>query len=374
MKIPVVPLLFFNAFLLTLGIGYLAHQPHATTHTGPTHKIWISHGINDIPLIAEEIGQPDVFTIGVLVYGCSPLVEALITEFEQTFKKATGTTCSIHLHTAEENYTLLSAMAHKLLNAAYNLIWVIGLQPAQAVAGLIPKHTPTTPIMLSSLPWDGLTELLQENPSLKTYTTGWGGSYNWTRRIEILKKLVPNIRKALFLYNTSRDPSCLDGIKAELDQHGITHTEVGIENINTTFNYLRNALEDIDVIIVLRDSGMVPAMDKLVALGNNYHVPIFVSDTISIERGAACGACSHEGSASHYSVWFAREMLIHKKKPSGISFIHIKDWDIDPILNKKTSTSTLQNTKTPKNIQFLMKHGIVIKESKHHNQRAVYDV
>ncbi|MDQ5940800.1 MAG: putative tryptophan/tyrosine transport system substrate-binding protein [Candidatus Dependentiae bacterium] len=374
MKKYATPFLFISAFVLTLGIGYLAQQPHTTKHTEPVQKAWISNGISDIPIVTEEIHQSDVLTIGVLVYGCSPLVEALITEFEKTFKKATGKTCRIHLHTAEENYTILNAMAHKLLNARYDLIWAIGAQPAQAIAGLIPKHRPTTPIMLSSLPWSTLNELIQENPSLKKYATGWGGSYNWKHRIEILKKFVLNIKQVLFLYNISRDSSCLDEVKSELDQRGIGYKEIGIENTNTTFNYLRNTLDDIDVIIVLRDSGIVPAMTQLVSLGNNYHVPIFVSDALSIERGAACGACSHEESFSHYCVWFAKEMLIRKKKPYNLSFMHIKDWDIEPILNKETSSTALQNTGTPKNIEFLMKHGIVIKESKHRNQRAAYDV
>lgn len=262
-------------------------------------------------------------------------------------------------------------MSTQVLAERYDLIWSIGILACQTIAPLITKYQPKTPILMSSIEWTALQDLAKENPTLPFYATGWGGSCDWNLRIDLMKLLMPHVKKALLVHQNPTLSDAQVELIETLKGKGITVSLVHAVDIGTTINYLRSALDSVDAIIITRESNLLNAMDKLVTLANNYQVPLYVSDLGSVTKGAACGIGSDETTFGRYSAWFAKKVLFEGRHPKELPFQEIKDWSVHAGLN--ITTMNLQNTHTPRAIVSLMRQrNIVIKEESPSDKEFCY--
>ena len=301
--------------------------------------------------VAHKTTKP--FEIGVLIFAHSTMTTKLIDEFKRWFNAHSPRPCNVHVHSANENYMTLDIMAQKLLLSKYDLIWAAGFQPVQTIAHKLTKEAPAAPILVSSISKDMLDELREQNPLFSRCVTGWYGSYDWNLRVTLLSTLLPHAKNALFFYHTSRQPLYLRDMQAELMRHDIRCTEIAITDAGDALNYVRTHAHEIDIIIVMRESGLVPVIDHLISLANKQRIPLFASDIDSVYKGAACGVCSDENTFGRYSAWFAKKLLVDGYKPYKLPFIEIKDWSVRAVVNGPALA--LQNAHVPKNILFLMK-------------------
>ncbi|MDQ5890628.1 MAG: putative tryptophan/tyrosine transport system substrate-binding protein [Candidatus Dependentiae bacterium] len=351
--------LYCNALLLTIIIGnYYYEKVTPLAHNAKTLMV---NNLDELILLNEGKKDPKEFTISLLVSSYSPIVEALVEEFQKSFSAATARPYTIRLYNAESNYMLLDAMVKKLLTSSDDLIWVVGIQALQVVANNILKHPPTSPIMVSSVPWSLLQELAEETPILNKYATGWAATCDWALRIGLMHAMLPHAKKAIVVHEAGRRLTQREEMLEQLKAHGIAVTEVVIVDVATAINYVRNNLDGIDVIIVTRECGFISMIDKFINLASNYHVPLCAYDMSSIVKGAACGLCSNETVFGRYSAWFAKKLLLEGVRPSELSFVDIRDWGIHAMINENALASQCPNF--PENIKFLMGHSYVIKES-----------
>lgn len=337
--------LYGQACILGIALALMYSAPQSETAGAP-------HGRG---LGARQRRKP--FEIGMLIFTHSSLTDTLMQEFERWFNVHSTRPCHIQVHSANGNYMTLDIMAQKLLLSKYDLIWAAGFQPVQTIAHKLTKEAPAAPILATSISKDAVEELSAQNPFFSRYVTGWYGTYNWELRIELLTTLLPTTKNALFFYHTSRQPHYLRAMNEELTRRGIRCTQVGVTDVSDALNYVRAHPSEIDIIIVMREAGLVAIIDNLILLANKYRIPLYVSDSASVYKGAACGVCSDEQTFARYSAWFAKKLLVDGYKTQRLPFVEIKDWSVRAMVNNAAYVT--QNARIPENILFLMQHSFI---------------
>ncbi len=318
-------------------------------------------GITQINRIIPEQEAPvatyTTFNIAVLIYSSTTILPELLNTFEKTIKSFGNYKINFTIHNADANYLTLKVMAEEALAQKYDLIWSLGTQPTEIITRLSIKKHLSVPILLTNISAEQLNMLTEQSPLLKKYAIGWGSSYDWPLRIQLIKKMTPHAQRFLFISHNSQEASWqLDMQKAFTDQQ-LSLQHLNISDAPNIQGVIRNALTNIDAILVLFDSTTL-FIDTIIGLADQFHIPLYVADITSAQKGAVCCISPDITKNSTYSGLLAKKILLEKISPNNIPFMEIKDWGIAPKINAKKIAS--QKPSTPNNILFLMERGFTV--------------
>jgi putative tryptophan/tyrosine transport system substrate-binding protein len=108
------------------------------------------------------------------------------------------------------------------------------------------------------------------------------------RQLDVVKQIVPNLKKLGLVYDPSLDNSrsTVESIKALAPKMGITIVESPAMGLNNVPAAGQNLVGKVDAIFVPNDTTVYAAFESLVKISQDAKVPLFTAERRSVQRGA----------------------------------------------------------------------------------------
>jgi putative ABC transport system substrate-binding protein len=218
--------------------------------------------------------------------------------FEDTIIKKYKLNASFSEYNANGSRPLLLAQIEEVAQQNYDIVFTVGAVVTQLTKEVFSKRGVKIPIVFGAVarPLElGLVESLEKSGNT---ITGAAAKTNYPLQIDLLLFVKPSIKNALLVY----DPSQSSGLEADrlaLEKlfalKGVSLKVVEVFNVREVQQKMPLLInQGIDVIMILKDNTVVPAIDLIIRLCERYGITVFVSDLDSVKKGAVLGFGVHE--------------------------------------------------------------------------------
>lgn len=321
----------FIIALLSIGINiallfYCLHQPCAevreTSLTQPTH---------------ERSGT--TFNVAIFEPAPHPAIDEITRGFKQTLETQGTHPYAYTVYNANANKTLQRAQGEEIVQKNYDLIFTIGAGCTQVIKELMTKKNLTTPVVFSAVDDPVGMGIIASLHNSQNHLTGIIEHPDYQRQIAILTTLKPQTRSILLVYDPThgtgleKDKEQLAQIAAEYD---IILNAVPIYNAGELQQKVEPMLQKNDVVLVLKDSTIVSAIDSLIRLCNRYGKTLYASDLNSGHKGAALAYGVHEQEFGTESAKKVLAILEQNQTPATIPTTALRDYNVT--INRTTAT------------------------------------
>ncbi|SHJ81603.1 putative ABC transport system substrate-binding protein [Hathewaya proteolytica DSM 3090] len=195
-----------------------------------------------------------------------------------------GKNITIDFQNAQGNAMTANTIAQNFASDKKDLIFAVATPVAQAAY----NATKDIPIVFTAVtdPVDaGITKSF-EKP--ETNVTGTSDRAPVEEQIELLKKVMPNVKKVGFIYNTGEANSLvqLKDLKAICSKNGIEVIETGITSVNEAAQSLSSILDKIDVLYTPTDNMVASSMPLITEKCFEKNIGVFGAEAAHVKGGA----------------------------------------------------------------------------------------
>lgn len=186
--------------------------------------------------------------------------------------------------TAQGNPAIAGQIAQKFVGDKSDVIVAISTPSAQAVV----SATKTIPVVYSAVTDPVAAHLISSLEPTGTNVTGVSDALALEAQIDLIKKIVPGVKKVGMVYNPGEANSVVvvKQMKELLAKDGIELVEATAARTVDVGAAARSLVGKVDVIYTNTDNNVVSAYEALVKVGMDAKIPLVASDTDSVSRGA----------------------------------------------------------------------------------------
>lgn len=298
--------------------------------------------------------------IGILQYvehdALSGARKGFIAELEEQ-GYADGKNIRIDYQNAQGEQSNLQTIAEKLLSNN-DLVLGIATPAAQALANLSTK----TPILFTAVTDPVSAKLVASMEHVGGLATGTSDRSPVKKQVELLKKLLPNLKKVGIMYTTNERNSEVQVEEAEavFKAAGIETITKGISSTNDVQDTTRSLMSQAEVLFIPADNTIVSAINLVTDLSKEMKVPVVgvavdvVDDGVLFTYGADFEALGRQTAKLAIRIMNGEKVGdIPAEQPEVLNvavneeMAKSLDIDITPILEEqKASQSAKQTNKT----------------------------
>jgi len=185
---------------------------------------------------------------------------------------------------AQGNTGTAAQIARKFVGDKPDVIVAIATPSAQAVVAA----TKSIPVVYSGVTDPVAAQLVKEWKASGTNVTGVSDVLELEKQIDLIKRVVPNVKRVGMVYNPGEANSAVvvKALKELLGKSGITLVEAAAPRTVDVGSAAKSLIGKVDVIYTNTDNNVVSAYEALVKVGNDAKIPLVASDTDSVKRGA----------------------------------------------------------------------------------------
>ena len=183
---------------------------------------------------------------------------------------------------AQGNTGTAAQIARKFIGDKADVLVGIATPTAQAlVAG-----TRQIPVVFTAVTDPVQAQLTPSWEASGTNVTGVSDVLELDKQIELIKEIVPEVKKIGMVYNPGEANSVavVEAFKKLLPEHGLELVEAAAPRTVDVRNAALSLAGKVDVIYT--DNNVVSAYEALAKVGNDTKTPLIASDTDSVKRGA----------------------------------------------------------------------------------------
>lgn len=225
-------------------------------------------------------------TIGISQIVEHPALDAARKGFIEALKDKgyiEGKNVTYDIQIAEGNIATANSIAKEFVGKKVDLIHAIATPTAQACA----SNTKDIPIVISSVTdpvGAGLVRSLEKPGANVTGTTDRSPV---GRQLDLIKEIVPNLKRLGFMYNAGEDNSVssLKQIKEEAAKRGIELVEATVSNSSGVYLAAQSLIGKVDAIHIPTDNTVVSALESVIKVCEENKIPLFAADIDSVPRG-----------------------------------------------------------------------------------------
>lgn len=194
-----------------------------------------------------------------------------------------GETIKIDYKNAQGEQANCVTIAEKFINDKSDLILAIATPAAQAAA----NKTSEIPILVTAVTDPASAKLVASNEKPGGNVTGTSDLNPIDKQMELLIKLVPNVKKVAMLYCSSETNSEFQvGIAKEyLKAKGIECIDTTVSNSNEIQQVVQSLDGRVDAIYAPTDNMISEGMPTVVSVANAIGIPTIVSEPEMVKRG-----------------------------------------------------------------------------------------
>ena len=298
--------------------------------------------------------------IGLLQYvehdALSGARKGFIAELEEQ-GYADGKNIRIDYQNAQGEQSNLQTIADKLLSKN-DLVLGIATPAAQALANLSTK----TPILFTAVTDPVSEKLVASMEHVGGLATGTSDRSPVKKQVELLKKVLPNLKKVGIMYTTNERNSEVQVEEAEavFKAAGIETITKGISSTNDVQDTTRSLMSQAEVLFIPADNTIVSAINLVTDLSKEMKVPVVggavdvVDDGVLFTYGADFEALGRQTAKLAIRIMNGEKVGdIPAEQPKVLNVVVNEemakslDIDITPILEEqKASQSAKQTNKT----------------------------
>ncbi len=197
---------------------------------------------------------------------------------------AEGKNLKVKYQSAQGNTGTAAQIARQFIGEKPDAIVAIGTPSAQAVVAA----TKTIPVVFAAITDPVAAQLVKAKEPSGTNVTGVSDVLELEPQINLIKQVVPNVKKVGVVYNPGEANSAVvvKQLKEMLAAQNIDLVEASAPRSVDVSSAARSLIGKVDAIYTTTDNNVVSAYEALVKVGNEADIPLIASDTSSVERGA----------------------------------------------------------------------------------------
>ena len=174
-------------------------------------------------------------------------------------------------------------IAQKFLNDKSDLILAIATPAAQDAANLIKD----IPILVTAVTDPETAKLVEKNDAPNGNVSGTSNLTPVDEQMELLKKLVPNVKTVALMYNSSEQNSKfqIDMAKRKLDEMGISYIEATITNPNDIQQVVQSIIGKAEAIYIPTDNMLASGMANVISVTEPAKIPVICGEVDMLKSG-----------------------------------------------------------------------------------------
>lgn len=234
--------------------------------------------------------QTETVKIGVLQLLSHPALDAIYKGLQDELKNEgyeVGKNLEIDLQNAQGDQSNLASMSEKLVSGGNNIL--VGITTPATLA--LANNTKETPIIMGGITYPVEAGLIASESKPGNNITGVSDRTPIKQQLEIMKQVLPNMKKVGILYTSSEDNSVKQAEEAEkyAKELGLEVKVSTIANTNDIQQVTESLASQVDAIFVPIDNTIASAMATVVQVTDAVKVPVFPSADTMVADGGVLG-------------------------------------------------------------------------------------
>jgi putative tryptophan/tyrosine transport system substrate-binding protein len=165
---------------------------------------------------------------------------------------------------------------------------MVGIGTTASQALISANRLKQIPIIFSSVTDPVDARIVSNLKNHKERITGVSDFVPPTREFMTFKKILPGLKRLGIIYNPG-EPNSVSLVKEMQKEASVQGIQLQIASANNSaavVDATSSLIDKVDAIFINNDNTALSAFDAIVKVATNNHIPVFVSDTDMIERGA----------------------------------------------------------------------------------------
>lgn len=223
--------------------------------------------------------------IGIVQLAEHPALDQAYEGFMEAMKDAgyTEENTIFDVQNASNDLSNCDTIADKLVSDQCDLIYAIATPAAQSVAG----KTTEIPIVVSAVTDPSAAGLVEENEAPQTNVTGASDLTPVYDQIDLLKQIVPDVKKVAIMYCSSEDNSIVQAklAKKAMKDAGLSYVEATVSDSNMIQQVTESLIGKVDAIYIPTDNLLAEGMSTVTQVANVNDLPCIVGEVALVEKG-----------------------------------------------------------------------------------------
>jgi putative ABC transport system substrate-binding protein len=196
----------------------------------------------------------------------------------------TGKNLRWEFQSAQGNAGTAGQITRKYVGENPDVIIAIATPSAQSLVAA----TKSIPIVYSGVADPIAAQLVKDWKPSGTNVTGLSHMLDLNKQIDIMKQVVPGMKKVGIVYNPGEINSAVvvKQLKSLLEKQGVTLIDVAAPRTVDVGPAAKSLIGKVDLIYSTTDNNVVSTYESLVKVCNDAKIPLVASDTDSVKRGA----------------------------------------------------------------------------------------
>ncbi len=278
-----------------------------------------------------------VIKIGAIQLVEHPALDASYKGFVDGLKAAgyeDGKNIKLMYENAQGEQSNCVTIADKFISQRCDIIFAIATPAAQAVA----NKTETTPILITAVTDPKTAGLVESNEKPGTNVTGTSDLTPCAAQIQLLKKLLPDVKKVAMLYCSSEENSRfqINLAKAECDKQGLTYVDATVSNTNEVQQVVQSLVGKVDAIYTPTDNMIASTMATVSLVTTPAKIPVITGEDGMVQGGGLATYGINYYELGKQTAKMAVE-VINGKKPRDMPIQYLDKCDFT--YNKETAAA-----------------------------------
>lgn len=246
-------------------------------------------GVNNTNKNKEQENRK-IIKVGVLQLLSHPALDAIYKGFEDELNKEgykVGENIKIDLQNAQGDQSNLATMSKKLSSENNNIF--VGITTPATLS--LSNEIKNKPIIMGGITYPVEAGLIKDEQLPETNITGVSDRTPIKKQLEVMKKIIPNLKKVGVLYTASEDNSIKQAKEAEeyAKELGLEVKLSTIANTNDIQQVTESLANETQAIFIPIDNTLASAMDTVIKVTDKKKIPVFPSADTMVEAGGVLG-------------------------------------------------------------------------------------
>ena len=185
---------------------------------------------------------------------------------------------------AQGNPATAAQIAKKFAGEQPDVIVAITTPSAQTVAASVRG----IPVVFAAVTDPVGAKLVKSLDKPGKFTTGTTDMLPLERHLELVKRVVPGVKRIGTLYNPgeANSVSLVKRLKSVASAQGLEVVEAVATKTSEILNAAKSLVGKVDAIYLLTDNTVISAVEAVIQVGERNKLPVIAADTDTVKRGA----------------------------------------------------------------------------------------
>ncbi|WP_176082940.1 ABC transporter substrate-binding protein [Martelella sp. HB161492] len=195
-----------------------------------------------------------------------------------------GKNLKVVARSAQGNMTTQTQIADEFAGLKPDVAVGISTPSAQALKASMGD----SPVVFAAVTDPVAAGLVTDKEKPEANITGTSDQQDYAPMLSLIKTLLPEAKKIGVIYNPGEANSVaqVDGMKAVGETMGFTIVDSPAAQSTMVPDAARNLVGKADAILLPTDNSVISVLEAIITVGERAKLPVFTSDTESVERGA----------------------------------------------------------------------------------------